>query len=755
MKTKLFTLLTLLLCAITSAWADVITWNTTDNSTASDVTLSANYNFTGDDGKTVLTYANPNSCKRLKNNGGLYMNGASQWNNSKAQRHFTFKAPSSAGTVSITFAAINGKSDGTGSATVKIYGGTTVAYDVSTLNSSLTSPMISGLQAGTSDVIITFDKKCTIKEIKWTDVAAPSYVIAYANDFTATPMGAASVAYTGMSAIASSVTGWMGWDNTYSNGYVSSTATCNATLTFTTPLTLASNGVDCGRIRIYWGHSSNGKTLGLKVNGSSVSFNPASVATSLYPKTLNMAEYTIPLETTSINSIQPSGSGSTGTYLFRIEILTYASIPGAITFDPAAGSVETGTPVTLSSTNATTIKYQWGSSAVDGDGSWESATTYNAETKPSVPAYGSSSNVLSVWAHNDSGDTYGSASYTITATDNTAPTLTNQSIAANATEVATAGNITLTFDENVQVADASGVTLTGGAATISSVTAEDNVVTIAYTGLAYNTAYTLAVANGAITDIATAHNAYAGTSFSFTTAKEAMPNPTISGDGYFVGSQTVTITSDVDGATITYSLDGETYSAYTEPIVLTATKTVYAKATHANYSGEGTANKAMYLVSAPIGQEDVTDDTEWGFGDGLNPGENVTNDEIPLTELLSTVSGYAEKEGATQITFIKPQRYDKGGYVQAHGFIINTSVPGKLSINFTNGNGDLRYLMVNGVKKGQISSSGANVNANDIEIPAGTIVVYGHNVPTNAPNNLRYKKITFTPATETVTYSSP
>ncbi|MBQ9203093.1 MAG: Ig-like domain-containing protein [Prevotella sp.] len=446
--------------------------------------------------------------------------------------------------------------------------------------------------------------------------------------------------------------------------------------------------------------------------------------------------------------------GSSGLEFFRILVSPLKC--GTPTFSPNGGSVEEGGSVTITSTDATSIKYAWTAEDVDTPDSWTTETATDNAITVTVPDAVDNTPRLHAYGIK-TGYTDGDAAYknfTITGADNTAPTLTNQSIAANATEVATAGNITLTFDENVQVADASGVTLTGGAATISSVTAEDNVVTIAYTGLAYNTAYTLAVANGAITDIATAHNAYAGTSFSFTTAKEAMPNPTISGDGYFVGSQTVTITSDVDGATITYSLDGETYSAYTEPIVLTATKTVYAKATHANYSGEGTANKAMYLVSAPIGQEDVTDDTEWGFGDGLNPGENVTNGEIPLTELLSTVSGYAEKEGATQITFIKPQRYDKGGYVQAHGFIINTSVPGKLSINFTNGNGDLRYLMVNGVKKGQISSSGANVNANDIEIPAGTIVVYGHNVPTNAPNNLRYKKITFTPATETVTVSS-
>ncbi|MBR2167904.1 MAG: immunoglobulin domain-containing protein, partial [Paludibacteraceae bacterium] len=357
-----------------NVWGGTITWNTADNSGSSDVTLTANHTFTGDDASTILTYANPNGCKRIKSSGGLYMNGASQYNSSKNQRHFTFKAPSAAGTVSITFAAINGKNDGTGSTTVRIYGGTTVAYDVNTLNSSLTSPVIEGLKTGTSDVIITFLAKCTIKEIKWTDVASTTYTTVYANDFTASPMGAAAVSYSSMSAMASAVTGWTGWDNTYAKGYASSSSSCSATLTFATPLALNSDGTDCGRIRVYWGHSSNNKTLGLKVNGSSVTFSPTTVATTIYPKMLNVAEYTIPKATTSISSIQPSGSSSTITYLFRIEVLTHSSCSA-----PTSPTI-TATPASAAYTEGNNISLTASATGTDGSTTytWYKGTTWDA-----------------------------------------------------------------------------------------------------------------------------------------------------------------------------------------------------------------------------------------------------------------------------------------------------------------------------------------------------------------------------------------
>ena len=424
---------------------------------------------------------------------------------------------------------------------------------------------------------------------------------------------------------------------------------------------------------------------------------------------------------------------------------------GTPTFSPASGSIEEGGSVTITSTDATSIKYAWTAGGTDTPESWTTvAATENtisvdvplqSENTPRLHAYG----IATGYTDGDAAD----VTFTITGVDTTAPALTAQSVADNATNIAVAGDITLTFDENVTVTDASKVSLTGGAATISNVTAEDNVVTITYTGLAYNTAYTLAVASGAITDLAATPNAYAGTSFSFTTIKEPMPAPSISGLGYFIGSQTVSISSEVAGATITYSLDGENYSAYSAPFEISASKTVYAKATHTNYSGEGSARMAMYQISVPVAQEDVTASTTWDFTDenDLKIGDNVENNPIPSTQLLSAVSAYTEKEKAAQISFIMPQRYDAGGYVQAHGFLINTTTPGILSIKFLGGkNGNTRNLMVNGVAKSSSNSTSSEKTASNIEIPAGTTIVYGFDVTSdpNAVNNLRYKTITFT-----------
>ena len=107
--------------------------------------------------------------------------------------------------------------------------------------------------------------------------------------------------------------------------------------------------------------------------------------------------------------------------------LKKVAVPGAIDFSPAAGSVETGSNITLSSSGANTILYQWGASTVDGDGDWSGATIYSNETKPVVPSVGSSNNVLSVKATNTNGSTCGSATYTITAAKTVTTTTINSS----------------------------------------------------------------------------------------------------------------------------------------------------------------------------------------------------------------------------------------------------------------------------------------------------------------------------------------
>ena len=127
----------------------------------------------------------------------------------------------------------------------------------------------------------------------------------------------------------------------------------------------------------------------------------------------------------SVESVDLTLTVSSTTYSQEIFVIYESAAPGAINFNPVAGSVEEGSSITLSSTGATEIKYQWGASEVDGEGNWDGATTYSNETKPVVPAVGSSNNVLSVWAHNNDGDTYGSAAYTITAAKTVTTTTIN------------------------------------------------------------------------------------------------------------------------------------------------------------------------------------------------------------------------------------------------------------------------------------------------------------------------------------------
>ena len=102
------------------------------------------------------------------------------------------------------------------------------------------------------------------------------------------------------------------------------------------------------------------------------------------------------------------GSNFIGVTITREE----ASAPKAISFSPGTGDIGAGSKITLTSTGATSIKYQWGTTVVGSEGDWSSATTYDDSHKPEAPAYGSTDNILSVCATNEIGSTYGSATYT-------------------------------------------------------------------------------------------------------------------------------------------------------------------------------------------------------------------------------------------------------------------------------------------------------------------------------------------------------
>ena len=133
----------------------------------------------------------------------------------------------------------------------------------------------------------------------------------------------------------------------------------------------------------------------------------------------------VTLDPTGNHKVRVYATGDMDLYAMVLTVPAAAEVPDAPTFDPASGtSVPAGTEITLASTGAETIVYQWGSAAIDGSGDWTGAETYSAENLPVVPSYGSANNVLSVKATNTIGSTYGSATYTIIAEQVEAPTIT-------------------------------------------------------------------------------------------------------------------------------------------------------------------------------------------------------------------------------------------------------------------------------------------------------------------------------------------
>lgn len=101
-------------------------------------------------------------------------------------------------------------------------------------------------------------------------------------------------------------------------------------------------------------------------------------------------------------------------------------------------------------------------------------------------------------------------SYTTYPKDDAAPLLVSQSVPDDDMNVPVGGSIFLTFNEIVKIAGA--VTLNGTPVTVS---VNGPVAGINYTGLDYNTSYTVRIGPGAIAD--TTGNSYAGVAIHFTT----------------------------------------------------------------------------------------------------------------------------------------------------------------------------------------------------------------------------------------------
>lgn len=312
----IFAVLVMSMANVGTAWGGTITWDF-GNETSS-FTRGSNKSFTGSDGKTALTWksADGESFDGEAPNKYLKMGGKSAISsNIYTGRYFELLAPSSAGTISITYASSNATNANIHTNTNNGVFRTTITAQVST---KCTSSVIGGLVAGTTKIQIVFPSKAYIKAVEWSDSEAPSRN--YYSVVKTTLETGASLSLS-PSACASEQPGGSGLFSDFTNYYSLSKKEGTLTITPSSPITLNSNGSNRGCIRVYYGS----QPFSLNVNGVETG-SSYTVVNSTY---INVAEYTIPDGTTSLSSFTLVGTGSsTGGRFYAIEVLTYPASPG-------------------------------------------------------------------------------------------------------------------------------------------------------------------------------------------------------------------------------------------------------------------------------------------------------------------------------------------------------------------------------------------------------------------------------------------
>jgi len=251
--------------------------------------------------------------------------------------------------------------------------------------------------------------------------------------------------------------------------------------------------------------------------------------------------------------------------------------------------------------------------------------------------------------------------------------------------------------------------------------------------------------------------------------KEQVLTPTFTPNGsYFETSQSVTLACETDGATIKYSTDnGETWTAYSEAFSITATTTVKAKAVKDGYFDSEVASATFNKVTL-VEQIDVTGATTWNWNDITSGEVNLAGSNIARTDVVfANIPQYGftitapdafnqqalviNADYAVRSVKISNTNYK---YMQGTTVKFRTTVPGTLSVDFSNTGSDrpYRYLYMNGESTGFKSNvSSAITNATGISVPAGEVVLTGVLDPESSDsgagqvNFLRIFKIVFTP----------
>ena len=177
--------------------------------------------------------------------------------------------------------------------------------------------------------------------------------------------------------------------------------------------------------------------------------------------------------------------------------------------------------------------------------------------------------------------------------------------------------------------------------------------------------------------------------------------------------------------------------------------------------GELTAKVAVTYQSRATAyqQATVSADAAWDWSK-LSETVQLTDETTPtkseeflLADLDDRINFTEDFGDPAAIKMASMQFPSRGGYAQGTYVKFKTSVPGVITVDFSNtGSGDRpnRYLNVNGVNTEFASNSTGKVNATGIEVPAGEVVLMGNMVDEEAesgftPNMLRWYKITFEP----------
>ena len=125
-------------------------------------------------------------------------------------------------------------------------------------------------------------------------------------------------------------------------------------------------------------------------------------------------------------------------------------------------------------------------------------------------------------------------------------------------------------------------------------------------------------------------------------AEGDVASPVINVEETFIGSTTATITCTTQGAAIKYSFDGETWNDYTEPLAITATTTIYAKAVKDEEESSVVSKTVTKTLPTPTVTIDATGITNTNVYEGTEAGSlsaSVTYDGAALEGATVTWSG--------------------------------------------------------------------------------------------------------------------